>query len=151
MKINTINGNDASETLIHKKHFQTSSESSETHGRKTSYSHGTEENAVSSLITNRWKIPVLVTKKLLKCRRQKGSDREDEFQPETSRNHACRLQRLSFHWRCTKAIFPLPNAILIINIVMIVVTFPYTVVVNAGPERTGDVRCGEDSATINLI
>ena len=34
---------------------------------------------------------------------------------------------------------------------MIVVTFPYTVVVNAGPERTGDVRCGEDSATINLI
>lgn len=34
---------------------------------------------------------------------------------------------------------------------MIVVTFPYTVVVNAGPERAGDVRCGEDSATINLI
>lgn len=33
---------------------------------------------------------------------------------------------------------------------MIVVTFPYTVVVNAGPERTGDVRCGKDSATINL-
>ena len=149
MKINTINGNDASETLIHKNTSRQAQKAQKHMGEK--HHIHTVENAVSSLITNRWKIPLLVTKKLLKCRRQKGSDREDEFQPETSRNHACRLQGFSFHWRCTKAIFPLPNAILIINIVMIVVTFPYTVVVNAGPERTGDVRCGEDSATINLI
>ena len=74
MKINTINGNDASETLIHKNTSRQAQKAQKHMGKKTSYSHGTEENAVSSLITNRWKIPVLVTKKLLKCRRQKGSD-----------------------------------------------------------------------------
>ena len=74
MKINTINGNDASETLIHKNTSRQAQKAQKHMGEK--HHIHTEENAVSSLITNRWKIPVLVTKKLLKCRRQKeGAER----------------------------------------------------------------------------